>query len=89
MVDANVLSLILLPVVALALAFYLLKIDDNVGHLFMLLGVGLFIIGLLPYIFGTPSSIGGIMFILALGCIAWGLSLRNKRFRIKSGRVKN
>ena len=83
MVDANILALILIPVVALALAFYLLKIDDNVGHLFMLLGVGLFIIGLLPYVLGTPSSIGSILFLLALGCIAWGLSLRNKRFRIR------
>ena len=83
MVDANILALISIPVVALSLTFYLLKIDDNVGHLFMLLGVGLFIIGLLPYVFGTPSSIGSIMFLLALGCIAWGLSLRNKRFRIR------
>jgi hypothetical protein len=82
-VDTNAFALILLVVLAFVLALYLLKIDDNVGHLFMLLGIGLFIIGLLPYIFGTPGSVGGIMFILALGCIAWGLSLRNKRFRLK------
>ncbi len=88
MVDANVLALILLAVLAFVLAFYLLKIDDNVGHLFMLLGIGLFVIGLVPYIFGTPSSVGGIMFILSLGCIAWGLSLRNKRFRLKKRTVK-
>lgn len=81
MIDANLAALIALPVLAILLSIYLLKIDDNVGHLFMLLGAGLSIIALFPYAFKTPSDISTVLLILGLGCIAWGLSLRKKRFR--------
>src|SRR5665647_1745541 len=70
-----------LAILAVLLSIYLLKIDDNVGHLFMLMGVGLCAIALLPYIFNTPSDISTVLIILGLGCIAWGLTLRKKRFR--------
>jgi hypothetical protein len=81
MIDANLAALVALPVLAILLSIYLLKIDDNVGHLFMLLGAGLSIIALFPYAFKTPSDISTVLLILGLGCIAWGLSLRKKRFR--------
>ena len=50
MVDANLVALLALAILAVLLSIYLLKIDDNVGHLFMLMGVGLCAIALLPYI---------------------------------------
>jgi len=81
MVDANLVALLGLLVLAALLSVYLLRIDDNVGHLFMLLGAGLCVIALLPYVFNTPSDIGTILIILGVGCIAWGLTLRKKRFR--------
>jgi len=81
MIDANLAALVALPVLAILLSIYLLKIDDNVGHLFMLLGAGLSVIALFPYAFQTPSDISTVLLILGLGCIAWGLTLRKKRFR--------
>jgi len=81
MVDANLVALLALAILAVLLSIYLLKIGDNVGHLFMLMGVGLCAIALLPYIFNTPSDISTVLIILGLGCIAWGLTLRKKRFR--------
>jgi len=86
MLDADYIALIALPLLAVFLSVYLLRIDDNVGHLFILMGVGLFFIALLPYAFNTPSDIGSILAILALGCIAWGVSLRKKRFRLRKYR---
>jgi drug/metabolite transporter (DMT)-like permease len=83
MVNANLVALLALIVLALILAIYLLKVGDNVGHLFMLLGAGLCVIALLPYVFNTPSDIGSILIILGLGCVAWGLTLRKRRFRWK------
>src|SRR5665647_3069171 len=70
-----------LTILAVLLSIYLLKIDDDVGHLFMLMGVGLCTIALLPYIFNSRSDISTVLIILGLGCIAWGLTLRKKRFR--------
>ncbi len=81
--DANIVALIALPLLAAFLAFFLLKVDDNVGHLFVVMGIGLFVIALLPYIFKTESDIESILAILGLGCLAWGLTLRKKRFRLK------
>jgi hypothetical protein len=81
MVDANLVALAALLILAALLAIYLLLIDDNVGHLFMLLGSGLCAIALVPYVFSTPSDIGTVLIILGVGCIAWGLTLRKKRFR--------
>jgi drug/metabolite transporter (DMT)-like permease len=81
MVNANLLALVALPILAIILAIYLLRISDNVGHLFMLMGAGLCVIALLPYVFNTPSDIGSILIILGLGCVAWGLTLRKRRFR--------
>jgi hypothetical protein len=81
MVDANLVALLALAILAALLSIYLLKIGDNVGHLFMLMGVGLCAIALVPYIFNTPSDISTVLIILGLGCIAWGLTLRKKRFR--------
>lgn len=86
MVDANLLALLALVILALILAFYLLRVGDNVGHLFVLLGAGLCVIALLPYFFDTPSDLGTVLLILGLGCIAWGLTLRKKRFRWKKRR---
>jgi hypothetical protein len=86
MVDANLVALLALPVLAAILAFYLLRVGDNVGHLFMLMGAGFIVIALLPYAFSTPSDIGAILTILGLGCIAWGLALRKRRFRGKKRR---
>lgn len=83
MVDANLAALVALPVLALILAVYLTRIGNNVGHLFLLLGLGLCVIALFPYILNTPSDIGTILAILGLGCVAWGLTLRRKRFRPK------
>ncbi len=83
MVDANLAALLALPVLALILVVYLTKIGNNVGHLFLLLGLGFCVIASFPYIFNTPSDIGTIMAILGLGCVAWGLTLRSKRFRPK------
>ena len=81
MVDANLVALFALAILAALLSVFLLRIDDNVGHLFMLLGVGLCAIALLPYAFNTPSDLGTILVILGVGCIGWGLTLRKKRFR--------
>jgi hypothetical protein len=81
MVDANLVALLALAILAVLLSIYLLKVDDNVGHLFMLMGIGLCAIALLPYVFNTPSDISTVLIILGLGCIAWGLTLRKKRFR--------
>ncbi|MGZ4917824.1 MAG: hypothetical protein ACXVJJ_05810 [Halobacteriota archaeon] len=81
--DANIVALAALPILAVFLAFYLLRVDDNVGHLFVIMGVGLVFIALLPYILKTESSIGSILAILGLGCVAWGLTLRRKRFRLQ------
>lgn len=87
MIDANLAALVALPILAALLTIYLLKVDDNVGHLFMLLGVGLCAIALLPYAFKTPSDISTVLIILGLGCIAWGLTLRKKRFRPQKKRA--
>jgi len=87
MVDANLVALLALVILAVLLSIYLLKVDDNVGHLFMLLGVGLCAIALLPYVFNTPSDITTVLLILGLGCIAWGLTLRKKRFRPQKKRA--
>ena len=57
MVDVNLVALLALATLAVLLSIYLLKIDDNVGHLFMLLGVGLCVVALLPYVLNTPSDI--------------------------------
>ena len=81
MVDANLVALLALAILAVLLSVYLLRIDDNVGHLFLLLGVGLCVIALLPYAFNTSSDLGTILVILGVGCIGWGLTLRKKRFR--------
>ncbi|MGZ4903227.1 MAG: hypothetical protein ACXVIG_00630 [Halobacteriota archaeon] len=81
--DANIVALLALPLLAAFLAFYLLKVDDNVGHLFVIMGIGLFVIALLPYMLKTESDIESILAILGLGCLAWGLTLRKKRFRPK------
>ncbi|MGA3359543.1 MAG: hypothetical protein ABSC87_04970 [Halobacteriota archaeon] len=81
MVDANLVALLALAILAALLSVYLLRINDNVGHLFMLLGVGLCVIALLPYAFNTSSDLGTILVILGVGCIGWGLTLRKKRFR--------
>ncbi len=81
--DANLVALAALPLLAAFLAFYLLKVDDNVGHLFMIMGAGLCIIALFPYVLKTESDIGTILAILGLGCLAWGVTLRKKRFRLK------
>ncbi len=81
--DANIIALAALPLFAIFLAFYLLKVDDNVGHLFMIMGVGLCVIALLPYLLKTESDIGTILAILGLGCVAWGVTLRKRRFRPK------
>ncbi len=81
--DANTVALVALLLLAVFLALFLLKIDDNVGHLFVVMGIGLFIIALLPYILKSESDIGSILAILALGCLAWGVTLRKKRFRLK------
>jgi hypothetical protein len=86
MVNANVVALLALPILAAILAFYLLRVGDNVGHLFILMGAGLCVIALLPYIFNTPSDIGTILIILGVGCVAWGLTLRKRRFRWKNHR---
>lgn len=86
MVNANVAALLALPILAAILAFYLLRVGDNVGHLFILMGAGLCVIALLPYIFNTPSDIGTILIILGVGCVAWGLTLRKRRFRWKNHR---
>jgi len=83
MVDANLLALLAILILAVLLTIYLLRVSDNVGHLFMLMGAGFCVIAALPYIFNTPSDLGAILLILGLGCIAWGISLRNKRFRRK------
>jgi hypothetical protein len=81
MIDGNLAALAALLILAAFLAIYLLKVDNNVGHLFMLMGAGLCAIAVLPYLFNTPSDIPTILLILGLGCIAWGLTLRTKRFR--------
>ncbi len=81
--DANIVALAALPLLAAFLAFYLLKVDDNVGHLFVIMGIGLCVIALLPYLLKTESDIGSILAILGLGCVAWGLALRKRRFRLK------
>ena len=81
MVDANLVALLALAILAALLSIYLLRIDNNVGHLFMLLGVGLCVIALLPYAFNTPSDLSTILIILGVGCLGWGLTLRRKRFR--------
>ncbi len=81
--DANLVALAALPLLAAFLAFYLLKVDDNVGHLFMIMGAGLCIIALFPFALKTESDIGTILAILGLGCLAWGVTLRKKRFRWK------
>lgn len=86
MVDTNLVALLALVILAALLSIYLLRIDNNVGHLFMLLGVGLCVIALVPYAFNTPSDISTILIILGIGCIGWGLTLRNKRFRPKKKR---
>jgi len=83
MVNANLVALLALPILAIILAIYLFKISDNVGHLFVLMGAGLCVIALLPYLLNTPSDIGPILIILGIGCVAWGLTLRKKRFRRK------
>ena len=87
--DANIVALAALPILAAFLAFYLLRIDDNVGHLFILMGAGLVLIALLPYFLKTESSIGSILAILGLGCVAWGLTLRSKRFRLSKHTEKH
>ena len=87
--DANIVALAALPILAAFLAFYLLRIDDNVGHLFILMGAGLVLIALLPYFLKTESSIGSILAILGLGCVAWGLTLRGKRFRLRKHTEKH
>ncbi len=87
--DANIVALAALPILAAFLAFYLLRIDDNVGHLFIIMGVGLVLIALLPYFLKTESSIGSILAILGLGCVAWGLALRRKRFRLRKHAEKH
>jgi len=81
MANADLLALLALVILAVILALYLLRVDDNVGHLFILLGTGLCVIALLPFIFNTASDLGTILVILGLGCIAWGVTLRKKRFR--------
>lgn len=81
--DVNIVALLALLLLAAFLAFYLLKVDDNVGHLFVIMGIGLFVIALLPYILKSESDIETILAILGLGCLAWGLTLRKKRFRLK------
>ena len=81
--DVNIVALVALLLLAAFLAFFLLKIDDNVGHLFFVMGIGLFVIALLPYILKTESDIASILAILGLGCLAWGVTLRKKRFRLK------
>jgi len=81
MVDANLLALLALTILAAILAIYLLRVGDNVGHLFILMGAGFCVIALLPYIFNTPSDIGTILIILGIGCVSWGLTLRKRRFR--------
>jgi hypothetical protein len=86
MVNANLVALLALPILAVILAIYLLRVGDNVGHLFILMGAGFFVIALLPYVFNTPSDIGTILLILGFGCMAWGLTLRNRRFRWKKHR---
>jgi hypothetical protein len=86
MVDANLVALLALPILAAILAVYLLRVGNNVGHLFMLMGAGFCVIALLPYAFNTPSDIGAILIILGLGCVAWGLALRKRRFRWKKHR---
>ncbi len=82
-IDANLAALIALPLLAVFLVFYLLKVDDNVGHLFMIMGAGLCVIAFFPYVLKTESDIGTILAILGLGCLAWGVTLRKKRFRLK------
>jgi hypothetical protein len=86
MVNANVVALFALPILAVILAIYLLRVGDNVGHLFILMGAGFCVIALLPSIFNTPSDIGTILIILGVGCVAWGLTLRKRRFRWKKHR---
>ena len=86
MVNANVVALLALLILAAILAIYLLRVGDNVGHLFILMGAGFCVIALLPYIFNTPSDIGTILIILGVGCVAWGLTLRKRRFRWKNHR---
>ncbi|MGZ4883139.1 MAG: hypothetical protein ACXV2A_04520 [Halobacteriota archaeon] len=86
MVDANLLALLALTILAAILAIYLLRVGDNVGHLFILMGAGFCVIALLPYIFNTPSDLGTILIILGIGCVAWGFTLRKKRFRWKKHR---
>jgi hypothetical protein len=86
MVNANVVALLALPILAAILAIYLLGVGDNVGHLFILMGAGFCVIALLPYIFNTPSDSGTILIILGVGCVAWGLTLRKRRFRWKNHR---
>jgi len=81
MVNARLVELIALSLPAAMLAIYLLRVDDNVGHLFILMGAGFCAIALLPYLFNTPSDIGTILIILGFGCLAWGLTLRKRRFR--------
>jgi hypothetical protein len=87
MIDGNLAALVALTILAAFLIIYLLRIDDNVGHLFMLMGGGLCAIALLPYAFNTPSDITTVLLILGLGCIAWGLTLRKKRFRPQKKRA--
>src|SRR5659263_232463 len=89
MIDGNLAALVALPILAAFLSIYLLKVDDSVGHLFMLMGVGLCAIALLPYVFNTPSDITTILLILGLGCIAWGLTLGKKRFRPQKNVLEN
>ncbi len=86
MVDANLVALLALPILAAILAIYLARVGDNVGHLFILMGAGFVVIALLPYVFNTPSDIGTILIILGIGCVAWGLTLRKRRFRWKKHR---
>ncbi|MGB9372158.1 MAG: hypothetical protein WCB79_09560 [Halobacteriota archaeon] len=86
MVNANLVALLALPILAAILAIYLLRVGDNVGHLFILMGAGFCVIAMLPYVFNTPSDIGAILLILGLGCVAWGLTLRKRRFRWKKHR---
>jgi len=86
MVNGNLVALLALPILAAILAIYLLRVGDNVGHLFILMGGGFCVIALLPYVFNTPSDIGTILLILGLGCVAWGITLRKRRFRWKKQR---
>jgi len=86
MVNANLVALLALPILAAILAIYLLRVGDNVGHLFILMGAGFCVIAMLPYVFNTPSDIGAILLILGLGCVAWGLTLRKRRFHWKKHR---